>query len=146
MTEQEIHHSNLAIAGFLDWFQQNDITGKLEDGTWFVKTDYSIIVAYSEYKNYPFKGLPFYRDWNWLMFVVDKIEKLGYKCTINKDGIHWCDDNKSQHMCYFDKKDESRFAQVHYVQAFGDIKIEAIYNTVIKFIEKYNKKKHETRI
>jgi hypothetical protein len=43
---------------------------------WF-KTDKSAkYVVYSEHQNYPNKGLPFLRDWNWLMEAVEFIKNL----------------------------------------------------------------------
>lgn len=64
------------IAKFLGWFQDDD-----NQGTWFVNSEFSIIVAYSIHNNYPHKNLPFSRDWNSIMHVVAKIN------ATHNDGI-----------------------------------------------------------
>lgn len=63
------------IAKFLGWFQDDNL------GTWFVNIEYATIVAYSIHNNYPHRDLPFSRDWNSIMHVVEKIN------ATHKDGI-----------------------------------------------------------
>ena len=74
LTREQIKEGNEAIAKFMGWFQ--DIPGV--DCTWFVIGDCAKYVAYSESTNYPHRDLPFHRDWNYLMKVIDKIGTVVY--------------------------------------------------------------------
>lgn len=69
----EIDYNQLdnEIAKFLGWFTQDG-----QYGTWFYKDHEptAIRVAYSEHNNYPYIGLPFRRDWNYLIKVIEEIE------------------------------------------------------------------------
>jgi len=59
---------NLQIAKYLGWFQEPD-----QVGSWFLKDDCAKYVVYSIYNNYPHRDLPFHRDFNSLMPVLNKI-------------------------------------------------------------------------
>ena len=69
MNQTEINTGNDEIAKYLGWFTDED-----QKGSWFVIDGCGTYVAYSIHNNYPNTDLPFFRDWNWLMKVVDKIE------------------------------------------------------------------------
>jgi hypothetical protein len=65
MTQQQ---RNNQIAMMLGWKEE-------QEGTWFKVIDSANYVIYSQHNNYPHKGLPFHRDWNYLMEAVEFIEK-----------------------------------------------------------------------
>lgn len=69
--------------------------------------------------------LKYSSDWNWLMEVVEKIESLNYSIEINKQ-------EENNYQCLVIQKDIK-------VQTFSKIKIEAVYNACVAFIEWYNK-------
>ena len=58
---------NKQIALMLGWDEE-------QPGSWFTVNENSKYVVYSEHNNYPYKGLPFNRDWNWLMKGVEFIK------------------------------------------------------------------------
>lgn len=75
----------------------------------------------------------FHSDWNWLMEVVEKIEKLGY----------WTEFRKQLGGVRFVIGDEKDFKNEKppIVNVYKDFKIEAVYTACVKFIEWYNQKK-----
>ena len=74
--QQKIDEGNDIIAEFLGWFKEG------AEGTWYVNTDFAKYVAYSIHNNYPHRDLPFHRDWNALMPVLEKIEAMDYDSSI----------------------------------------------------------------
>jgi hypothetical protein len=68
LTREQIKEGNEKLAKILGWFQ--------EDGydSWFEITEFAKYVAFPIHNN----DLPFHRDWNYLMKVVDKIGTLVY--------------------------------------------------------------------
>lgn len=85
LNREQIKAGNDKLAKVLGWFQEDMSLG----GTWFVVGDSAKYVAYSEYNNYPHKGLPFHRDWNYLMEVVDKIGTLIYHRKDDEPTYNW---------------------------------------------------------
>jgi hypothetical protein len=69
MTQEEIQEQNKQIALMLGWVQSN------LSGIWYKKDDTANYVVYSEHNNYPHIGLPFHRDWNWLMEAVQFLHR-----------------------------------------------------------------------
>ena len=67
----KIKEGNEKLAKLLGWFQE-------ETTAWYVIDDCAKYIAYSEHSNYPHKDLPFLRDWNYLMKVVDKIGTIEF--------------------------------------------------------------------
>lgn len=123
---QKMFNDDQLIARYLGWYQEEG-----QPDTWFKKTESSIIVAYSFYNHYPHRDLPFHRDWNALMEVINKIlnadssteflsEKpgLNYRCrlTCNSGGV---------------KRYE--------IWGSGDTVILAAHNAVIKYLKEYLK-------
>lgn len=78
------------------------------------------------------EDLPFNSDWNWLMEVVEKIEKEF--CSTN---IHYY----SQKQIY--SVDFSGFNIKYEESEYGDDKLRILYEAVVKFINFYNKQKEE---
>jgi hypothetical protein len=77
----------------------------------------------------------FHDDWNWIILVVEEIEKRGYTSNIEK---------------MFGKVGEHRvwFNDANTMQEFGsgarnERKLVAIYDAVVDFINCYNNKKNE---
>jgi hypothetical protein len=71
LTKQQITEGNLKLAKLLGWFQNDSEYG------WFEKGESAIYVAY-DMRSSPYRDLPFHRDWNFLMKVVDKIGTIEY--------------------------------------------------------------------
>jgi hypothetical protein len=81
MIQQEIQECNKQIATMLGWKEE-------QPGSWFRVTDSVNYVVYSEHNNYPHRGLPFHRDWNWLHEAVEFIEeKLKLETVISNMGF-----------------------------------------------------------
>jgi len=74
LTREQIKEGNDSIANFLGWFKQEE-----QEGSWFIKSDVAIYVIYSIHNNYPHQDLPFHRDWNYLMAVIDKLGETIYQ-------------------------------------------------------------------
>jgi hypothetical protein len=128
MTQQEIQERNKQIALMLGWEEE-------QQGSWF-KTDKSAkYVVYSEHQNYPHKGLPFYRDWNWLHEAIEFIENLNngncysVKIVNNKCEIYI----NTQYALAYDKH-LSIFQKL-------DSKKEAVFTAVSDFAKLYNEGK-----
>jgi hypothetical protein len=69
LPHEEIQIRNAAIAKLLGWSED-------QPGSWFANTEISQNVVYSEHSNYPHQGLPFHRDWNYLMQASHFIKQL----------------------------------------------------------------------
>lgn len=67
-----ITEGNEKLARFLGWFQNDD-----RKEVWYEKGEFAIYVAYDTH-NQHWRDLPFYRDWNYLMKVIDKIGSIVY--------------------------------------------------------------------
>jgi hypothetical protein len=124
---------NHTIAKFLGWFQQDSQSP--EHYTWWERNDCANYVAYCIPDNYPHNDLPFHRDWNYLMKVVDKIESLRdkfnnfYSVQIGMAGAN------NPHQCTI----EAPLWKTQINNA--DTKIEAVWLAVYNFIEWYNQNK-----
>jgi hypothetical protein len=68
--------------------------------------------------------LKFHKSWDWLMPVVYKIEQLGYFIMINKWTSIYTEDKPPK--------------VINTIQKYS--KLENTYNSVVNFIEWYNKK------
>lgn len=74
-----------------------------------------------------YKMFDFKNDWNWLMFVVEKIESIDFEVSIRGNSVTVC--NNSGKNPYF---------QPHSV---CENKINSVYTAVVKFIKWYNEQK-----
>ena len=68
MSVQTEERDNI-IAEYLGWFQDG------LPGSWYIQNDKANYVVYSVHNNYPHRDLPFSRDWNWMMKVLEKINE-----------------------------------------------------------------------
>ena len=84
LTREQIKEGNEKLAKLLGWFQEDTVA-------WYVIDDCAKYIAYSEHSNYPHKDLPFLRDWNYLMKVVDKIGSLIYHRDDDAPDYNWKD-------------------------------------------------------
>lgn len=67
----------------------------------------------------------YHKDWNWLMEVVEKIESLNYSLEINKQ-------EELDYQCLITQKNNI------IIQKFNTIKIQAVYQAVVEFINQLN--------
>ena len=132
MTQQEIQERNKQIALMLDWVESN------LSGIWYKKDDTAINVVYSEHTNYPHRGLPFHRDWNWLMEAVEFIEKLQSDnfymefFWLNGPNVSLYQKHKQKGLILWET--HGRFKNV-------ETKKEAVFIAVSDFAKLYNEKK-----
>lgn len=127
ISDSKIKEDNELIAKFLGWFQEDD-----REDTWFVKTDFAIHVAYSTINNYPYKDLPFHRDWNYLMKVVETIESID----------EWVLDIYGKN-CEVEFGDNFTIDDITFK---GDTKRQAVWlacGAFIKWYNHYNKTQHD---
>jgi hypothetical protein len=143
----EIAKNNELIAKFLGWFQEEG-----QEGTWFYVDDSAKRVAYSIHNNYPHRDLPFHRSWEWLMPVVEKINKFhvserpfkygkpeSVKLKIHEDkvtveGSFWTNPNTvdGNHWSYL---------KIKKFKYSDNTLIECVYMAVVEFVKWYNKNK-----
>ena len=127
---ENIIENNKLIAEFLNW-EFDDLSEtfetpflKLIDPQAFGDEQFSCKLKDFE--------LEFHSDWNWLMEVVEKIEKEF--CSTN---IHYY----SQKQMY---SVEFLGFNIEYDKSeYGDDKMKILYNSCVKFINFYNKQKEE---
>jgi hypothetical protein len=72
ITKQQITEGNEKLAKILGWFKEEN-----GEYVWFEKGESAIYVAF-DMRSSPYRDLPFHRDWNYLMKVVDKIGTIVY--------------------------------------------------------------------
>jgi hypothetical protein len=87
LNREEIKEGNEAIAKFIGWFQQESQS----PNTWWENIGSANYIAYSTHDNYPHSDLPFHRDWNYLMKVVDKIGTVVYHREDDAPEWNWKD-------------------------------------------------------
>ena len=117
---KNIIENNKLIAEFMGVFDKILSTGNIHswsDAPFYYTTEDTrekVIKNISKYSKYS-------KDWNWLMQVVEKIEKL--KCTVVIE----------KNICRIHKWG------LHFGHAYKfETKIEAVYNACIEFIKWYN--------
>lgn len=124
MSEQEIIEGNRLIAEFVDYekesfedepiryYVHNHLICTEDINPWESSSeDWNSWLTTEEMK--------FHSSWDWLMPVVEKIEKTGHMVNI-------CEDR-----CSIDVE----------IDEFGTTKIEAVWLAVVEFIKWYNQKK-----
>lgn len=119
---KEILKNNKLIAEFMgDTFHTNIMIGMDHcDEAWLRNLD-------NEY----YDSLYYHKSWDWLMPVVEKIEKTNYVKIV---GNH-CSINKSLH-----KEFNNWVCNIGMTFAPCETKLEAVHTAVIKFINWYNTK------
>lgn len=149
MTQEEILDYNRRCAEFLDWkFSQHyehydEFYYEWEEensGVWYKVEDFVedtdstyVKVEGRGLKNYHYR-LKFHDDWNWIMEVVEAIEKLPehYTTAIHSDTFDKGDEYK---MFIFNNEGEILVGEN------GKTKKEAVVNTINQFLIWYNENK-----
>jgi hypothetical protein len=88
LSREQIKEGNDKLAKFIGWYQNTD--GTLDE-VWWENSEFAKYVAYSIHNNYPHRDLPFHRDWNYLMKVIDKIGSLYYHRDDDAPDWNWKD-------------------------------------------------------
>lgn len=117
--------SNKIIAEFLGW--SYDWTGTL----WAVPTTSNLIPECEDYKSgtrVPDEKLEFHSNWQWLMPVVEKIEALGYRVSIERWLVQILEENSTDIFGLINAMAEKE----------TDTKINLTVKAVVEFIQYYN--------
>ena len=136
MITEEIQERNKQIAFMLGWEE--------EVGSWYTNKGFARIVIYSAYNNYPHVGLPFYRDWNWLMEAVEFIEKLKFNtkacihCNNDRVYLNTYPIESSQYSAKFISITNSK---INFCSTKASTKKEAVFIAVSDFAKLYNQNK-----
>lgn len=121
MQETKILEGNKLIAEFMGWKSNHNhlpLTNKYNHGNFEIWIDFNTDPIMCS-------DLKYHLLWDWLMPVVEKIEGMMY--WVNMVGKEvWIQDEKLDTIIE---------------PLFGSTKIEAIWQTVVEFIEWYNSKK-----
>jgi hypothetical protein len=121
MENLNVIEGNKLIAEFMGWTQQLDAEERWY-GAWF--DQHKVRKAWSEFQGH--EPLLFNESWDWLMPVVEKIEKLGVKVEL------------VGHICRITYN-----PSYNYVISENIPKIEAVYQAVVEFIKWYNQQQFE---
>lgn len=135
MNNQEIHKKNELLAKLLGWEEEEGY----DKGIWMENFGVAKVVAYSIHysKNFPHEDLPFHRDYNYLMKIVDKIETI----TNGHDGR--LGNGKILLRVKLIKRSNGRYeawivsnqAPIH--EHIDDERIMALWHTCVGFAEEY---------
>lgn len=128
---------NILFAKFIGGKHKNEVNFLIsENEMWLPK--FGICNKNDKYG----KSLNFDTDWVWLMYVVEKIESLGYffnsapfidDSTQKLTGEHWCVINQLS----------SNLKSDNFIDVCGcDSKIKATYKACLKFIQWYNQQQN----
>ncbi len=115
--ESSVEDKNKLIVEFMGLYTytKNEITGYTHNGVMYALRD-----------------LKYHTSWDWLMPVVEKIEKHGFYTNILS-----ADNNPSKHTMHIALVGEEEIYTL-----WVDSKIEAVYQAVIKFIQWYNQQQN----
>jgi hypothetical protein len=83
LTREQIKVGNEKLAKLIGWHEG------VNESSWYETSGSATSVAYSIHNNYPHRDLPFHRDWNYLMKVVDKIGELHYGRSYDAPDYNW---------------------------------------------------------
>jgi hypothetical protein len=89
LTREQIKEGNDKLAKLLGWYQDEKQLSFGASELWWENSDCAKYVAYSMHNNYPHRDLPFHRDWNYLMKIVDKIGTLVYYREDDAPDYNW---------------------------------------------------------
>ena len=103
--------NNRLIAEFLG--QKSEVCEFPQFGYIDTKGDFITEFNYNKFK--------FHKDWNWLMFLVEKIEELGFETSLDKNGFFVRYNGSNTQSGLFNKN-----------------KIESVYSACVEFIKCYN--------
>jgi len=125
-----IEDSNRLIAEF-DGFSYYTTTKK---GLIYLQKTTKITNGYSKYSK-PITSFKYHQDWNKLMLIVDKIERMDLKFSYLNNNITSRDIYVYEFMTYASIfwNNENKF-----LTSSGSNKINVLHDAVVKFIEYYN--------
>lgn len=133
--------ANKTIAEFMGWgdnihhtISPSASTNFLNNYKKFDSPDRKISLSY--YWDDFEKSLPYHTSWDWLMDVVEKIEKLGFETSLFV--------NESKQSCKYDFRifeSEILETKCRIIDNTAETKIKAVWNCVIEFIKWYNEQK-----
>ena len=141
-----IEEGNEKIAKFLGWYQQDEPTFL------YYKNDEIAKRVVFDIRASAYRDLPFHRDWNYLMEVVEKLEDMGF-CV---HSANYCKaknvkDNLDAHIG-FDLGDEDYYCDISgsikengtkryfQIQRMDTNRMESLFRTIVMFIDAYNDK------
>lgn len=123
---ENIEQNNALIAQFMGCERNKDGTYDVESFYYSPAYTSSSIYDTCEYKP---ENMQYPCSWDWLMPVVEEIEKLGY----------WVE-SRLTYVSIGKQCDEATIFNISF-SSLTTTKIEAIYNAVVKFINWYNQNK-----
>jgi len=145
MEAKKIIDGNKLIADFLGWSEEG------EKGTWYRIIDVAKYVAYSIHNNHPHNDLPFHRSWEYLMPVIEKIDKLRYKgfpiiVNIGSDGAYIGINNSNASGEKYSEKYDNKLEIANTLnwnywvvnEGEEEPKIIGVWNAVVRFIQWWN--------
>lgn len=141
ITQEQIREGNEKLAKLIGWYQ-DEVQSLFGSETWWENNEFAKYVAYSIPNNYPHRDLPFHRDWNYLMKVVDKIGVIVY----HRDG----DDPKwnwKEHYSYMEVLHEIFNKWIRYGERKAEFNLmndlESVWSACVVWIDWYNKESQE---
>jgi len=121
MTKEEIIEGNKLIASFMNLENVFEYKTKKEVlGLYIAEDD----TGYIDYVDVGINWVNYNCSYDWLIPVVDKIENIGFTVKIEKTS------------CLI-----REFTKGYSIEAIYPSKLEAVYNSVVKFIKWYNNEK-----
>jgi len=143
LTREQIKEGNEKLAKLIGWYQ-DEVQSLFGSETWWENSDCAKYVAYSIPNNYPYKDLPFHRDWNYLMKVVDKIGTIVYHREGDASDYNW-----KKHYSYselfreiFNKWLRHRFEE--HKEEFNLMNdLESIWSGCVAYVDWYESNKDE---
>lgn len=127
-----IQESNKLIAEFMGWTEESPYSDVPDAAKrWFCPYEFP------HYKKaMTTNGLEFHNSWDWLMPVIEKIER-SYLCEQEYANqvvilLNTCSIEPSNYANPIGQK---------MIESFGETKLEATYKAVVEFIQWYNEKK-----
>ncbi len=129
MTKEKTISNNILIAEFMGFKSNKAEYYKIPNKMWHTHNSSDSYVMHHS------SNLLFDKEWDWLMPVVEEIEKRGYISTIEKMQLPY-----TEHRVWFN---ESNTMKEFACGARDESKFIATYNAVVDFIEFYNKLKNK---
>jgi hypothetical protein len=135
LTREQIKEGNDRLAKLIGWYQ-DEVQSLFGSETWYENNGFAKYVAYSIPNNYPHRDLPFHRDWNYLMKVVDKIGTIVYHRDGDAPDWNWKEHYSYMEVfhCIFNKmiRSEKRNAELNLMNS-----LESVWSACVAWTEWY---------